>query len=209
MKRLIPEYADLDRDIEETSRLVERLRCDIREAGAEAAAARKRVRQMLSDLEAPAALEGDPEGTASWLEQAGRDEEHALVDLVGARRELAALTPRAARLTREEAGGKVAELETAAATARSEVERWRTTHGAPLDHTLDELRGPLPGIPAIGGAADPAAVRAEAVEQVASHLAGFERTLAADEATRTEAERLDQAVSAAQRRLTALDEQPE
>src|SRR5436305_1218244 len=83
--------------------------------------------------------------------------------LLAARRELAALAKRADALAKRPGAADFAALERAAAEARAAADAWRARHGAPLEALLDELRARLPGIPAAGGAADPAAVRAVAL----------------------------------------------
>jgi len=207
VKRLVSEYADLDRELDGRRKGIRTLQRDLKELVAEAAGAHLRVAELLTALEAPPALQGDAERAASWLERGAGDEERALVDLVGARRELTALTGRAGLLAKRAAAEEVAALEVDAAAARAATDAWRTSHGAALEALLDELRKVLPGIPAAAGAADPASVRAAALGQVSAELDRLTRALAADELARREAERLDQGVAAAQRRLAGIDEQ--
>lgn len=207
VKRLVPEYADLDRELDGRREEIRTLQGGLKEVAAETAEVRARLKELHAALDTPPALEDDAEGAASWLEHGAGDEERALVDLVGARRELTALAKRADRLAKRAAAKEVAALEADAAAARAAAGAWRASHGAALEALLDELRKALPGTPAAAGAADPAAVRAAAHEQVTAELDRLTRALATDALVRREAERLDQAVAAAQRRLAGIDEQ--
>jgi exonuclease SbcC len=106
-----------------------------------------------------------------------------------------------------EAMGERRERAATARAAREAAAEWRASHGAALETTLDELRKILPGVPAAAGAAEPAAVRAAALEPLDSELSRMTSALKADDSVRREADRLDQAVAAAQSRLARIDEQ--
>jgi exonuclease SbcC len=207
VKRLVGDYSTLDRELDQRREEIQSLEADMKKAAADVADARDRLREILTALEAPSPLEDNAEGAASWLEQRTRAEERALIELVRARRELAALTTRAQELAKQASVEEVTELETAAAATRAAVEEWRMSHGAALEALLNEIRAVLPGVPAAAGAADPASVRATALEQVKLELDRLTHAIAADESARHETERLDRAVEAGQRRITGIDEQ--
>jgi len=207
VKRLLPEYAELEDDLERRRRRIRTLQRDLQGHATEAIEARARLRELLAALKAPPALENDLDGAKQWLEQTGADEERTLVGLVGARRELTALTKRVGDLSARPTTDEIGQLEAAASAALAAADAWRTSHGAALEAVLDDLRKVLPGMPAATGATDPAAVQATALELVQYELDRLTAALAADELAQSETERLDKAVAAAQRRLAALDEQ--
>lgn len=207
VKRLVPEYGDLDRELDGRREGIQARERDLRKLAAQAAEARAQFRKLLVALEAPPALEGDVESAASWLEQGTGSEEQALVDLVGARRELTALAKRTEGLTKRAGGNEAAALEAESAAAHAAADSWRASHGAALETVLDEVRNVLPGAPAAAGATDPAAVCAAALEQVSAELDRLTAALNADELARTEVERLDQSIEATRHRLAAIEEQ--
>jgi exonuclease SbcC len=207
VKRLVPEYAELDRELDRRREEIRALQHGLKEVATQATGTRARLGELLAGLEAPAALEGDLESAAQWLELGAGVEERALVDLVGARRELTAMTHGVERLAGQPESERAAALEADAATARATADAWRSSHGAALEAVLDELRKILPGLPAAAGTADPAVVRAAALEQLNAELDRVTGALTADERARSEAERLDEAIAAGQRRLAGLDEQ--
>ena len=107
VKRLVPEYGELDDDVQARRQRLRMRQQELTAVAAGSAAARGRLGELLAALDAPPALEGDLERTQSWLAQGAAKEEHALTELVGARRELAALTTRADGLaTRSRGGGR-------------------------------------------------------------------------------------------------------
>jgi exonuclease SbcC len=204
LKRLVTDYADVEKKQSQRADQIRALDAELRAAEHAVADARGRLSGLLRELEAPATLEGDAEAAAVWLSQMHAVEERALVDLLAVRRELAALAKRADELVKRPGASDVAALERAAAEARETADAWRARYGAPLEALLDELRTRLPGIPAAGGAADPAAVHASALEQVTTELERADEALQTDEFARTEAERLERAVADARARLDAI-----
>jgi DNA repair protein SbcC/Rad50 len=207
VKRLVPEYADLEHELDNTRQRISRTQSDLRKIGLQAAEIRSRLRELLAALNAPPALGDDLDGARDWLQHGSGDAERALVALVGARRELTSLSGRVAALAERPVAQELAAIEAASTAARTAADAWRASHGAALEAVLDELRKILPGTPAATGAADPAAIRAAALEQLNAELERLTAALQADELARTEAGRLDQAIVAAQSRLAALDEQ--
>jgi exonuclease SbcC len=205
VKRLVRKYADLDRQTDGRREQIAGLLHDVKDVCAEADAAQARLEELLSALEAPPGLQSDLVRTGSWLKQGAGDEERALVDLIGARRELTALAKRADGLSKRAAAEEVAGIEDAAVAARAAADAWRSSHGAALEALLDELRRSLPQMPA--GAADPASARAAALEQVSAELDRLKETLASNALANRQAEHLDQEAATTQRRLDGIDEQ--
>ena len=207
VRRLVPDYAAAEREETESRADVARLQGEIREAQAAVAASRQDLVNRLAELEASPALEGDTDAAAVWLSDLRAAGERALVDLLATRRELAALAARARSVAQQSGAADLAALEQAAAAARQAADRWRAEHGAPLDALLDTLRERYPGIPAVGGARDPSAVRAAALELVTAEMKLLEASLQTDERTRQEIERLEEMVAQARTRVEALREQ--
>jgi exonuclease SbcC len=207
VKRLVPEYGDLENELAGRRKRIRGWQAELRTSSVEAAEERSRLHELLTALMAPPAVVDDLDYAASWLQQGADDADRALVDLVGARREIAALTNRVKGLADRAAAHEIAVLEAASTRARAAADAWRTSHGAALEAALNELRTTLPGVPAATGPTDPAAVRATALEQLNAELDRLRAALNTDEVTRIEAQRLDKAIASAQIRLVALDEQ--
>ena len=204
VKRLVADYAEVEKEQSQRIESICALEAERRTAERAIAEVRAQLSALMDELEAPAALHGDGEAAAVWLNQVQAVEERALVDLLAARRELVALATRADNLAKRPGASDLAALERAATEARKAADAWRVRNGAPLDALLDELRVHLPGIPAAGGAADPAAVRADALDQVTADIDRLDNALRIDEVARAEAERLERVVGDARGRLDAI-----
>jgi exonuclease SbcC len=207
IRRLVPDFSDAEQQQNVRDDQIRGLEAEVRNLEATVAKARAELSDVLAGLEAPPAIEGDADAAAVWLNDIHSTEERALVDLLAAQRELAALAKRAEALAERPGAADLNALEKTAADARDAADNWRAVHRAPLEALLDELRHRLPGIPAAGGADDPAAVRDAALGQVTAELERLDSALRTDETARREVERLERTVNEARARLEVIQEQ--
>jgi exonuclease SbcC len=207
IKRLIPTYSDLEKEIEHQEQRVQVLDNQLEKKMHEAAKEHAQLVELLQALQAPRGLEKDLDGIKPWLDEEASSDEHTLVTLVGSRRELAALARRATSLLKQSSGDEVAPLEEMAAKARAEAARWHESTGAALEDVLDGLRKALPGIPAFAGTADPVSIHTAAAEEVGDELDRLTKSLVADEQGRKEAKRLEEGVASTKQRLDSIDHQ--
>jgi DNA repair protein SbcC/Rad50 len=207
IKRLIPTYGDLEKEIERQEQRVQVLDGRLQAKRQEAADKHAQLGELLDTLHVPRELVEDLDGIKPWLDKEASSEGQTLVGLVGSRRELEALARRATSLVKESSESEIAPLEQKAAKARAEAAKWHESTGAALEDILNELRKVLPGTPAFARTADPMIIHTAAAEEVGDELDRLTKMLAADEQGRKEAEDLEEGVAAASQRLVSIDEQ--
>jgi exonuclease SbcC len=207
VQKLIPDYAALERKQVQLRDEVESLKKTSQGQVDHLVVARGELRSLLGSLDAPATLVEELDSAAAWLErdEGSGDEEWSIV--VAARRELNALIARAERLEQREEAGTLRDLEAAAATARSEADVWRRSEGQSLESLLDNTRESLPGIPASGGAADPASVLEHAQQLAQKEIARLDALLEAAKRADAELERLEGGINETRQRLNGIDAQ--
>jgi len=204
VRQLVPEYRDAEDELEHQRGHERGLRDKLGQNARRLEVARSDLRDLLASLDAAPSLIEDNDETARWLEVIEADA--ALVELVGARRELVAMARRAEEVAESTKAKEAGALEMAASAARTAADAWRGSHGGLLEELLNELRKDIPSIPA-AGAADPEAIRAAAVREVRGEVDRLSAAITADDLALSEATRLDAAVDAAQTRVTNIDEQ--
>ncbi len=205
VKRLVPQYGDLDRDLEARTTRIAALRRELEEAIDEASSLGSSLAGLLEELGAPAALTGS--GARQWLSDGRGVDERTLSGLIGTRQELMPLVKRAKSLAMRPGAAEIAALEADAASAHAAADAWRTNHGSELEALLDLVRDILPGVPAAVGPADPEAVRLEVLEQVRAELARLMDAIAQDEASQTRIVDLERRREVAAARLSSIDDQ--
>lgn len=204
VRRLVPEYADAEGELEYQNQRERILRHELGQNAQRLDAVRADLRDRLASLDVPPSLIEDLDATADRLEHTEADT--TLVELVGARRELIAMARRAAEVAESAKAKEAGALEAAATAARAAADAWRGSHGGPLEELLDELRKDIPSIPA-AGAADPESIRAVVLHELRAEVDRRSAAIADDDLALSETARLDAAVEVAQARVTSIDEQ--
>jgi exonuclease SbcC len=207
VKSLVPAYRDLERERDHAQGRILDGKAALTAAIERVRLARSELAEQFAELGSPSSTPEDPENARGWIASETSSARRALAALREQRLELAALARRATDLDQGATAAEIAELEEAAGVAVRNAEQWRSTHGAALDTLLDGLRVALPALPDAIGSADPAAVRAAAVEQVVGALERVARTLELDAGARAKYATLETARETAQLRLASIDEQ--
>lgn len=207
VKSLVPAYRNLERERDDAHRRIVDGKAALTATIECVRLAHSELAEQLAELGAPSSTTENTEKARGWIASETSDARGELAALRERRLELAALARRVANLDESGTAAEIAEFEEAAGVAARDVERWRSMHGAALDTLLSELRTALPALPDAIGSADPAVVRAAAVEQVVDALERVTRTLELDAAARAKCATLEAAREAAQLRLASIDEQ--
>lgn len=209
LKRIVPNYAEVDQVHREREVRINELEAEQQEAERAAAAARDDLASLMDLLGAPAGLKNDLEASAAWLRDKQAADEESLVRLLSARRELAAVASHASSQAHGPDVARIAGLERAAASAREAANQWQTEYGGQLEAILDDIRQSLPGIPAAGGAGDPSAIHAAALAQTSAEIDRLAGIVQADEKLGDDDARLEQTISQIRLRIEAIQGQLE
>ncbi|MEA2666822.1 MAG: hypothetical protein QOI11_3766, partial [Candidatus Eremiobacteraeota bacterium] len=201
LRNTVPQYRDAEQRLALAERRLKTSSAELSEAATAVDAAAERLSQLLGVLKAPTALVADPDKVEVWLD--GHDERPALAELVGVRQELEGMATRAAKLPSGDSDR--ASVAAKAASARRAADRWSHETGAQFDALLDELRKDLPRLPA--ASADPTVAHRTALDQVHAELERFKSVVAADDRACRESERVEAAVTLAQRGVVDIDAQ--
>lgn len=210
LRKLVPRYGEVERELAESQRRVEELRTSLQALTAQ--------RQGLVDaIRTSAALLGitAPDVTnevrpVEWqglLAEGGKIEAE-LTLLTGARRELSSAQGRLQKQGSPDSAAIIAEAEVAAATARLLADEWRSATGTALEEILDELRKLLPDLPSIA-TSGPSEAFETALSRTAAELDRCTTGLSKDEADRISLESLGERTAQSQARLATIDSQIE
>src|ERR1700733_4441277 len=207
IKRLVPVYGDLEKQIKTDEEEVAALEAELELEKSEVIKAHTLFTNLVESPEMSVDFTDNPGALKTQLGKEGTVHEEQLVELLGLRREVASLARRADALQEGVGAEAITALEKAAANAGREATNWRDADGDALEDLLGALRKTLPGLPAAGGASDPEEIRVSALDAVDREIRRLEEAIDADTRGRVETGHAAEAIAAVNLRLEGMDAQ--
>lgn len=206
LRKLIPRYGEVERELAKGERQVEELRASLRTLTTQRQALIDTLRTNAANLGIPRPDPSNDMSPAQWQSLFADDGtiETELTLLTGVRRELSGAQQRLQKQTSADSAGIIVAAEAAAATAKQLADEWRNVTGATLEGILDDLRELLPDLPSVA-LSGPGEAFDTALSRASAELHRCTTSLSKDEADRTSAESLGERIAQSRARLATID----
>jgi DNA repair protein SbcC/Rad50 len=212
-RRLVPEIAELERDLATMQEEVtdRRIECDRLNAELDVLGQNLNTQILALDVENPVpppANQSFPQDLLTHVLSGPQisSEQAALIELTNFSREIQAMEKRVSVAKKSSADQELPALEAEASARTDAATQWLATAGTAIDQTLDEARRLFADLPSVSET-NPVTALVSGLERIGLNLRRAEDSLSADESARTRRDELAQASERDRSRIALIEEQ--